>query len=275
MYIKLTNSERLKDLREEKHLTLKQLAVQTGLSQSALGSYEKDEGKEISPYSVTKLAEFYGVSADYLLGLAENRTPPGTDLYDLHLNDDMIALLKSGKINNRLLFEIATHKCFPRFMVDIEIFVDRIADMRVNDMNTILDNARKTVLAKQNVTEDDLYVRTLELAQVGEEDYFIHVMQRDLDEITHDIREQHRTDTTTADTASPVADAQEKLQEALHYEGSAQEKMVRIFLAQLKIDYDKLTKEELVTLIRILNKSSMLKSPYNNRGNPTITTTEC
>ena len=48
----LTIQERLKDLRVERGLTLKQLAEQTRLSKSALGSYEADEHKDIShcPY---------------------------------------------------------------------------------------------------------------------------------------------------------------------------------------------------------------------------------
>ena len=41
MYAKLSIPERLKDLRVvDKHLTLEQLAEQTGLSKSALGKYE-------------------------------------------------------------------------------------------------------------------------------------------------------------------------------------------------------------------------------------------
>ena len=78
MYIKLTNGERLKDLRVTHGLTLKELAEQTGLFASALGSYETDEEKEISPYSVTTLARFYGVSTDYLLGLTETKNHPNT-----------------------------------------------------------------------------------------------------------------------------------------------------------------------------------------------------
>ena len=42
MYTKLSISERLKDLRVvDKHLTLEQLAQQTGLSKSALSKYER------------------------------------------------------------------------------------------------------------------------------------------------------------------------------------------------------------------------------------------
>jgi transcriptional regulator with XRE-family HTH domain len=64
MYRKLTMDERLKDLRVvDKHLTLEQLAEQTGLSKSALGKYESDDCKDISPFAITKLAEFYNLSA--------------------------------------------------------------------------------------------------------------------------------------------------------------------------------------------------------------------
>lgn len=46
--------ERLKDLRVERGLTLEQLAKQTHLSKSALGSYEADDFKDISHYAAGK-----------------------------------------------------------------------------------------------------------------------------------------------------------------------------------------------------------------------------
>ncbi|MBQ9721832.1 MAG: XRE family transcriptional regulator, partial [Oscillospiraceae bacterium] len=101
-----------------------------------------------------------------------------------------------------------------------------------------------------------------------EDDYFSHVMHNDLDVIARDIRDAHQKDTTTADVASPAADAAAKLQEALSFEGSPQEKMARGFLMQLGINYDKLTHEEFVTLIGILKKSSLMKSPIKQRGKP-------
>ena len=52
----LTIQERLKDLRVERGLTLEQLAEQTHLSKSALGSYEADEYKDISHYALIELA---------------------------------------------------------------------------------------------------------------------------------------------------------------------------------------------------------------------------
>ena len=61
-----TIQERLKDLRLNKGLKLEELAEQTGISKSALGSYEKDDYKEINHGNLILLADFYGVSLDYL-----------------------------------------------------------------------------------------------------------------------------------------------------------------------------------------------------------------
>ena len=65
--MELSIQERLKDLRVERGLTLEQLAKQTHLSKSALGSYEGDNFKDISHYALIELAKFYEVTVDYLL----------------------------------------------------------------------------------------------------------------------------------------------------------------------------------------------------------------
>ena len=74
--MELSIQERLKDLRVERGLTLEQFAVQTHLSKSALGSYEAGDFKDISHYALIKLAKFYGLTADYLLGLSETKNHP-------------------------------------------------------------------------------------------------------------------------------------------------------------------------------------------------------
>ena len=123
--MELSIQERLKDLRVERGLTLEQLAEQTHLSKSALGSYEGDNLKDISHYALIELAKFYEVTVDYLLGRSQTRNHPNADLADLHLSDDMIELLKSGLVDNSLLCELATHPDFPRLMADLEVSISR------------------------------------------------------------------------------------------------------------------------------------------------------
>ncbi|MDD5906966.1 MAG: helix-turn-helix transcriptional regulator [Clostridia bacterium] len=265
MQIKLTIQERLKDLRVDRGLTLEQLSEQTGLSKSALGKYEADDFKDISPFSIVTLAKFYGVSTDYLLGMTETKNHPDTELDALHLSDDAIEVLKAGQFNHRLLSEMLCHKDFQRMMLDAEIYVDRIADMRINDMNAMLEAVRKMVLMKQD-GQDDLSTRTLELAQVREDDYFGHVLADDLKAILRDIREKHSTDTTTADTPSIAEEVQAQLKDAMNFEGSDAEKQARIYLATFGIDYDAITKEQFVNIIDVLKLSKYMKSSTNQRG---------
>lgn len=263
MQTKLTIPERLKDLRVEQGLTLEQLAEKTGLSAAALGRYEIDDGPkavrsvDISSYALCQLAEVYGVSIDYLLGRTENKNPANTEVQALRLRDEAIEVLRSGKFNHRLLSEILCHKEFERLMVDAEIFVDRIADQRINDLNVLLEGTRKQVMEQYVPGENDLNMRTLELAQITSTEYFSGVVGDDLSAILRDIRAAHGKDATTADEASPAAEAAKRIQEAVNFEGSPQEKQARAYLAGLSIDYDALTKEEFVTLIGILQKADI------------------
>lgn len=266
MQVKLTIGERLKDLRVERKLTLEQLAAEVGISKSALGKYESDNGKDISPYSILLLADYYGVSCDYLMGRTETKNHPNTALHELHLSDASIDVLRTGKFNHRLLSELICHKDFQRFMLDTEIYVDRIADMRVNDMNAVLEAVRQMALMKNGGEENDLHLRTLEVAQIREDEYFGSLIADDLKGILRDIRNEHRPDTMTADETTLVATVQGQLQDAMNFEGSSKEKQVRALMATIGLDYDTLTKEEFVSIISGLKKSKYLKSPINQRG---------
>ena len=271
MQPKLTIQERLKDLRVERGLTLEQLSTETGISKSALGKYEADDFKDISPFSMVALAKFYGVSTDYLLGLTEQKNHPNTELDALHLGDDAIEVLRTGKFNHRLLSELICHKDFQRFMLDAEIYVDRIADMRVNDMNAVLEAVRQMALMKNGGDENDLYLRTLEVAQIREDEYFGSLIADDLKGILRDIRNDHRPDTMTADESSLAAAVQGQLQDAMNFEGSSEEKKAKALLATLGIDYDAITMEQFVNLIEVLKLSKHLKTPISQRGKTTMT----
>ena len=92
-----TIQERLWDLRKDKGLNLEELARLTQISKSALASYESKDNKAINHGNLITPADLYEVSVDYLLCRTENREQANTPLTELHLNDEMVALLKSGR----------------------------------------------------------------------------------------------------------------------------------------------------------------------------------
>jgi len=125
----LSIQERIKDLRVERGLKLKDLEAETELSSSALGSYETDDNKDITHTAIIRLAKFYGVTADYLLGLTETKRHPNAELADLRLSDDMIEVLRAGRVDTALLGELVAHPDFMKLLADIHIYVNGLAAM--------------------------------------------------------------------------------------------------------------------------------------------------
>lgn len=255
MNVALTIQEKLKDLRVENSLTLEQLEKQTGISKSALGNYETEDYKDISHTSIIILAKFYGVSADYLLGLTESRNRPDTGLDGLHLNDAMIELLKNGSINNRLLCEMAIHDDFIKLMADIEIYVDGIASMQVQNLNAYISMMREEIRKKYAPDGKDRHMRILNAAHINEDEYFRHVIHDDIDSIIKAVKEAHKSDSTSAPDTDIVTELKQDIDFVAGIEGSNMEKQAILFCRRLGIDYTKLTPDEFRTMINVLKKS--------------------
>jgi len=71
-------SERLKQLREEKELMQKEIASFLNISTSAYGFYEQDK-RTPTPDVLSKLADYFDVSVDYLLGKTNTRNSSSKD----------------------------------------------------------------------------------------------------------------------------------------------------------------------------------------------------
>ncbi len=261
----LTIQERLKDLRVERGLTLEQLAEQTHLSKSVLGSYESDEYKDISHYALIKLAKFYGVTADYLLGLSQTRNHPNADLSDLRLSDDMIVLLKSGLVDNSLLCERAVHLDFPRLMADLEIYVNGIAGKQVQSANAIVDAVSATIMKQHNPGLSDPQLRQLVTVHIDDDSFCRYVIQQDINKIALDLREAHKDDFFSVPEDNPLEDFLQTVDEAANPDSDPEQATLAFICKRLKLNYKKLSDEERKWLKRIAEKSDLLKNPKQQR----------
>ena len=266
MLREMTIAEKLRALRTERGATLDAVAMDTGISRAALSSYETNEYKDISHVAIAALAKYYGVSSDFLLGLSQHKRSRNVALDELNLDDNMLRLLKSGKLNTRLLCEMAAHEGFERLMLDIEIDVDRIASMRIKDLNVMMESTRMLLAEKGEDEKNALNLRALELASVKEDETFAHVVSEDLMTIIRDIREAHKSDITMADEPSGSAIFLQRLNDYMNMRGTPEEKKIRLLCMQLGINYDKLTPEEVVTLLSVLHKSNLTTRHGRMRG---------
>ena len=96
------------------------------------------------------------------------------------------------------------------------------------------------------------------MAQIREDEYFGSLIADDLKGILHDIREQHRPDTMTADEVSFAENMQNQLREAMNFEGSSEEKQIRAFMATIGLDYDTLTKAACIACSENTKESSSI-----------------
>lgn len=76
---------RLKELRETKGISQKQLAVALNISQGAIGNWESGTRKPNSEY-IKNIADYFGTTTDYLLGADDK---PNNKL-DLGITDSAI-----------------------------------------------------------------------------------------------------------------------------------------------------------------------------------------
>ena len=63
---------KIKELREEKHVSQTKLAMDLGLNQNSVSRYENGD-RQADYETLIKLADYFNVSLDYLLGRTDNR----------------------------------------------------------------------------------------------------------------------------------------------------------------------------------------------------------
>lgn len=70
---------RIRDLREDRDLRQVDVSEAIGIDQRTLSNYETGKTNPDS-FAIIKLADFFGVSTDYLLGRTNNNTIDATDI---------------------------------------------------------------------------------------------------------------------------------------------------------------------------------------------------
>lgn len=260
MKTKLTIQEKLKDLRVSRHLTLEQLAAETGISKTALSSYETDDLKDIPHTFIATLAEYYGVSADYLLGLTENIKQHDTGIKKLKIDDAMADLLESGCINNRLLCEIATHPNFPKLLTDLEIYVDGLINIQMQTINAALDTVRQRLSDLFHPDEDDYYMKLLNASHIDDDGYFLNIIQNDLKNIITDIRTNHKKDAENAADINISHKINEVIDDVNSYNGNLLDLLTYYFCREIKLPLNALSSEELQTIHALFQRSGRYKA---------------
>ena len=91
----LSIQEKLWNLRRDYDYKQEEVAAAVNVVPATISKYENKENKEYNIVTLNKLAEFYGVSLEWLVGNTEVRTSSLIEIDDLMLYDETIEFLKS------------------------------------------------------------------------------------------------------------------------------------------------------------------------------------
>lgn len=267
MKTQLSTQEKLWDLRHDHDYKLEYVAKAVGVTPGTISKYENKDNKKYEIEILVRLAKFYDVSLEWLAGNTEVQEANNTEIDELMLDDETIALLKSGRFNNRLLCEIIKHPEFVKLMTDTEIYVDGIATMQIKNMNDWLDAVRMQIIRQKNPDDNDLYLKVLESAHIQEEEYFFHTIHSDLDSIVRTIREDHQYAAESSPVERPMSNDKkvQRFLTALKVKSNPIEEFWRFFCDEMQIPFDHLSVQEHQTMKDIFKRSKLLKSLPNSK----------
>lgn len=134
-----TINERIGDLRTSMHLSQTELSEKTGIPISVISRIESGKTATVGHDVLAKLALFFNVSADYLLGLTDVRMRKNVELNQLGLSNQALFQILSGRVNSRLLSMMIESKNFPRFLDYAEAYFEDTNAPAFQSRNAIID----------------------------------------------------------------------------------------------------------------------------------------
>lgn len=106
-------SQRIKELRSEMDISQKELSTQLFVSPQAISKWERDEATP-NPEAIAKMAEIFGVSADYLLGRTDEKEKLPADSGELKAPEGYDRLTSANRmIVDRLIADLAKSQSSP------------------------------------------------------------------------------------------------------------------------------------------------------------------
>ncbi len=109
-------------------------------------------------------------------------------------------------------------------------------------------------------------MHTLKAAHINEDSFFLYTIHHDLDSVISDIKDAHRENEAPSTENGQADIMMQDVENALSTKDFDLETISRFICKQLHIKYDKLSKDEVATLMGVLQKSDDLKSVVSKRG---------
>lgn len=199
MNTKLTINEKITDLRVQAGLSQKELCAAIGIPASSLSRIERGEITNVSNDILVKLAKYFRVSTDYLLGMTKVTTAKNAELEELGLSNKALLLLLSGKVDGAMLSRLMEHPRFALLLDAAEAYFKDDHKEGLQSRNDIINLATASIKdfakdhpeKKNEITGD---VRRLNLEKISGEEADLNKLRNIFLSMVKDIKADYQNE---------------------------------------------------------------------------------
>jgi transcriptional regulator with XRE-family HTH domain len=124
IYLPGTIGERVRDLRTARGITIKELSEKAGLDYSTISRIENGKIQKVADDIVLKLARFFNVSTDFLLGLTNIPDKKNYTAEELGLSTDAVKNLYTGLVDNQVADLLLSNRDFAALTMALADYFD-------------------------------------------------------------------------------------------------------------------------------------------------------
>ena len=146
--------QRIQDLIKNRKTTQAELAGVIGLSESTLSRYLKGQTGKLGDGYTIRIAKYFNVSTDFLLGETDIPDRKSYDIEELGLSAKSARLLYSGKIDAHILNQLLENPRFPLLTALLARYQNEIVKSGIAAMNQQLSFINALLLDQAEVYPD-------------------------------------------------------------------------------------------------------------------------
>ena len=150
-YLPGDTRQRIQGLIKYKKITQAELAERVGLSSSTLSRYLQGRTTNLGDGFIIRIAKYFDVSTDFLLGETDISERKNYDIEELGLSAETAKLLYTGKVDASVLNQLVEHPRFPQLLLLLARYRDETMIAGINAMNQVLTFMRSLTLDQTNI----------------------------------------------------------------------------------------------------------------------------
>lgn len=135
MYLPGNTRERIQDLIKNRNVTQAELADVIGLSESAFSRYLQGRTEMLGDGYIIRIAKYFDVSTDFLLGETDIPDRKNYDIEELGLSAEAARLLFTGRINAHILNLLLENPRFPALTTLLSRYQNEVAKTGLQVIN--------------------------------------------------------------------------------------------------------------------------------------------